>query len=127
MIESARNFLSFETGIAAVVVGVAAALVWARFASQITDAKIKRAILYCLLAIILLTSSELMFVIQSLVARGAAVPAEAIEKLELLEYMRYFLISAGFAALVLAANAELNISRTYTFVGTRFKKGRNKA
>lgn len=128
MIASAAVFLGWWAGILAVILGASATLVWARFASKVTDPKVKSAILYCTFAIALLTLSEAVFVKQSFVIKeSASFSPEVVKDLERLEYLRYSLIASGFIMLVLAANTELDISRTYTFIGSRFKNKKTRS
>jgi len=124
MIESAAESLSLMFAMIAVAMGLFATFIWFIFASKLTDLKVKIMAISCMAAILLITLSEIPYIIGSLESRPAS--PETADAQDTMEYLRYIFIAAGYFMLALAAKTELQIAREHTFIGSRFKKAERK-
>jgi membrane-associated HD superfamily phosphohydrolase len=124
MIVSDAESLGGVIAMIAVATGIFATFIWAMFASKLTDQKVKTTIIYCMVAILLLTLSEIPYIIDAL--ESGPISPENAEAPEISEYLRYLFITAAYFMLAFAAKTELQVAEEYTFIGSRFKKAEKK-
>jgi len=114
---SYQVFVSIILATMAAMVGLITAIVWIRLGNKVTDHDVQSTFLSYALVVILLASSEIVFVLRNTLGLTG----------DIFEYTQYAFILAGFATFMFAAKLQLDLSKTYgVFMPSMARKAKAK-